>query len=845
MLIRFVFSVGILVQWFTVQLQAADASLRFEKNVLPILTKYCLSCHGAAMQMGNLDLRTANLMMKGGSQGPALVKGSAQKSLMFRRLAEKSMPPTEKKVTSEEAEIVRAWIDTGALTVGPTDAGLHLEQNHWAFQPIVQPEVPKTNSLGWVKTPVDSFVLAQLEKKGIKTPMPADRRTLLRRVYLDLVGLLPAPDEQKTFLDDRSPIAYQKVVENLLSQPQYGECWARHWLDVVRYAESNGYERDGVKPNAWRYRDYVIDALNQDKGYDRFLTEQLAGDELENSNAETQIATTFLRLGTWDDEPAEPKLDRYDQLDDVLGTTATSLLGLTLRCARCHDHKFEPLKQTDYYSMLAIFEPLKRPQDGRADLDRLVGTAGELTAYREAMAKADAEIAPLQRQVEDVKRVVRERLFRAQNLSSPSISWLRHAEVVLAFRTESSNRSKDQKDLVEKFEKELEDQIHREEGEDEKSQLNGLEKRIATINAARPNEPPRAYVWYEDSPKAPTTHVLAMGNPANPREEVEPGIPVVLTKEPLDPPMPTRESTGRRLWLAHWMTSRTNPLVARVMVNRIWQWHFGEGLVASENDFGVMGQRPSNGELLDYLAAEFIQSGWSIKHIHRLIVGSNTYQASSAWDSQAAQVDADNVFMWRWKPRRLEAEVIRDTTLAVSGELNLEMGGASIYPAVPQAVLAGQSRPGDGWGKSDEGQAARRSIYIFVKRSLAVPELEVLDTPDTTSSCEQRIVSTTGPQALTFLNGEFIHQRAQRFAARLLKEAGGAPKAQIERAFELALCRLPHKEELITALSFLASQQQLGLRAQPRTLNANAVSERALESFCLVLLNTNEFFYLN
>jgi Protein of unknown function (DUF1553)/Protein of unknown function (DUF1549) len=567
---------------------------------------------------------------------------------------------------------------------------------------------------------------------------------------------------------------------------------------------------------------------------------------VEGSNTETQIATTFLRLGTWDDEPAEPQLDRYDQLDDVLGTTATSLLGLTLRCARCHDHKFEPLKQTDYYRMLAIFEPLKRPQNGRTELDRFVGTEAELTAYREAMAKADAEVAPLQQQVDDVKRVIRECLFKKENNSHSSISWLQHAATVLAFRTEPDKRSDKQKELVEKFNKQLEEEIRTEATAEEKSQLNGWEKQIAVINAARPREPLRAYIWYEDSPRGPATHVLRMGNPTNPGEEVEPGIPSILAEGPLDSPKPLDKSTGRRLWLARWMTSPTNPLVARVMVNRIWQWHFGEGLVASENDFGVMGQRPSHPELLDYLATEFIQSGWSVKHIHRLIVNSNTYQASSAWNDQAAQADPDNALLWRWKPRRLEAEAIRDTTLAVSGQLNLEMGGPSIYPPVPQTVLAGQSRPGDGWGKSDERQAARRSIYIFVKRSLGVPELEVLDAPDTTSSCEQRIVSTTGPQALTFLNGEFTHQQARHFATRLLAEVGQAARAQIERAFELALCRPPRPEELNNAMDFLVSQQQqIEADAQAAKLNISEARQKALEAFCLVLLNTNEFFYLN
>ena len=824
----------------------AQTSPQFEKQVLPILGKYCLTCHGAAMQMGKLDLRTMAAMMRGGEQGPALVKGSAGKSRLFQRITDKSMPPTDGKVTDDEARVIRDWIDDGAQT-GEAVGSVQSEAGsaHWAFQPPVLPVVPKVRP-GRAENPIDAFVLARLEKAGLKPAAQADKRTLLRRVYLDLIGLLPTLDEQRAFLNDRSPDAYSKVVDSLLARPQYGERWARHWLDVVRYAESNGYERDGTKPSAWRYRDYVIRALNEDKGFDRFLTEQLAGDEVDGANAETQIATTFLRLGTYDDEPAEPQLDRYDQLDDVLGTTAASFLGLTLRCARCHDHKFEPLKQSEYYRMLAVFEPLKRPQENKAETDRLVGTEAELTTYRKAMAQADAAIAPLRQELELQKKALRDRLFKKKDASLPGVPFLEHAEIVLAFQTEPGKRSKEQKELVEKFNQKLEEAIRNEATSEEKLVLDDRQKQIAAIDAARPKEPQRGYIWYEESAKAPVTHLLRRGDPTDPGEELQPGVPAVLTQDPLEAPVPLKRSSGRRLWLARWMTSPSNPLVSRVMVNRVWQWHFGEGLVASENDFGVVGQRPSHPELLDYLAAKFIQSGWSLKQLHRLIVSSKTYQASSEWNLQAAKVDPENTLLWRWKPRRLEAEAIRDATLAVSGDLNLEMGGPSIYPQVPQTVLASQSRPGDGWGKSDEKQAARRSVYIFVKRSLAVPELEVLDTPDTTSSCEQRLVSTTGPQALTFLNGEFAHRQARHFAKRLTSHAGPSAKEQIEKAFELALSRPPDKKELKVATDFLEAQRRQieadGKDKGPANVEAG---KKAMEAFCLVLLNTNEFFFLN
>jgi Protein of unknown function (DUF1553)/Protein of unknown function (DUF1549)/Planctomycete cytochrome C len=829
------------------KLLAAQASPQFEKQVLPILGKYCLTCHGAAMQMGKLDLRTLVAMTRGGEQGPALVKGSAEQSRLFQRITDKSMPPTDSKVTDDEARVIREWIDGGAKTAEAVESSPgKAESTHWAFRPPVLPAVPKVMTAGRLENPIDAFVLARLEKASLKPAAQADKRTLLRRVYLDLIGLLPTVEEQQAFLSDRSPAAYSKVVDSLLARPQYGERWGRHWLDVVRYAESNGYERDGTKPNAWRYRDYVINALNQDKGFDRFVIEQLAGDEVEGANAETQIATTFLRLGTFDDEPAEPQLDRYDQLDDVLGTAAASFLGLTLRCARCHDHKFEPLKQSEYYRMLAVFEPLKRPQEGRIENDRLVGTEAELTAYRKAMAQADAAIAPLRQELDQQKKTLRDRLFKKKDASFPGVPFLEHAEIVLAFQTEPGMRSKEQKALVEKFNQKLEEAIRQEATAEEKLSLDDRQRQIAAIEAARPQEPKRGYILYEESAQAPVTRLLRRGDPTDPGEELQPGIPAVLGQGPLEAPVSSKQSSGRRLWLARWMTSPSNPLVARVMVNRVWQWHFGEGLVASENDFGVVGQRPSHPELLDYLATEFVQSGWSLKKLHRLIVSSRTYQASSEWNAQAARLDPENTLLWRWKPRRLEAEAIRDTTLAASGELNLEAGGPSIYPQVPQTVLDSQSRPGDGWGKSDEKQAARRSVYIFVKRSLAVPELEVLDGPDTTSSCEQRTVSTTGPQALTFLNGDFTHQQARRFAERLASQAGSSEEVRIEKAFEIALSRPPDKKELKAAADFLdAQRRQIEADAKDKGAASVEAGQKALEAFCLVLLNTNEFFFLN
>ena len=677
---------------------------------------------------------------------------------------------------------------TGAVGAG---APASPRSNHWAFRPVHAPEVPVVRDRAWVRTPIDAFLLARMEAEGVKPAPAADRRTLLRRVYFDLIGLPPTPEEQKAFLDDPSPQSFEKVVDGLLTRPEYGERWARHWLDVVRYADTNGYERDGAKPSVWRYRDYVIDAFNKDKPYDRFVTEQLAGDEAAEANAETRIATTFLRLGTWDDEPADPAVDRCDQLDDVLGTTAAAFLGVTLRCARCHDHKFEPFTQKDYYSILAVFEPLKRPQIGRLELDQPVGTPDEMRPYEEAQERWEAQLQDLEKRADALKNA---------------------------------------------------------DNDADRTLFNKLTLEIGVLRTARPPGGPRAYVFYEDGPKAPVTHVLRRGDPAKPADEVGPAVPAVLAAVQPPLPTPTEKTTGRRLWLAHWIASADNPLTARVMVNRVWQHHFGRGIVGTPNDFGVMGDEPTHPELLDWLADRFVKDGWSLKKLHRLIVLSSAYQTTANLDDGDAKSDKRLALFGRWRQRRLEAEAVRDAVLAVSGQLNSERGGPGVYPPLPRAVLEGQSRPGDGWGKSDDRQASRRSVYVFCKRSLPVPELQLLDAPDTTSSCEKRPVSTTAPQALTFLNGAFLNEQAGFFAARLRKEVGDDSAAQVRRAFELALCRPPRPEEVGRTMEFLEAQRrqiQKDAEVTGKPVSDGEARSRALAAFCLVLLNTNEFAYLD
>src|SRR5262245_9323412 len=518
------------------------------------------------------------------------------------------------------------------------------DRRHWAFQPVRAGSPPIVKNTAWARNPIDQFILAKLEAQGWKPSPAAEPRALLRRAYLDLLRLPPTIPEQETFLNDPSSAAFDRLVKELVERPAYGERWARHWLDLVRYAETNGYERDGTKPNVWRYRDYVIRAFNEDKPFDRFILEQLAGDELDNADAETLIATGYFRLGPWDDEPADPAEDRFDQLDDMVSTSSQVFLGLTLGCARCHNHKFEPLTALDYYRMVAVFNVLQRPQNGRTELDYPAGRRNEA----ERVVARDREIAKL-----------------------------RLAEIGSSLRSLGSA-------VV------VEDQVRR-------------------LRQATPDLP-RGYFMREPSPQAPVTHLLLRGQASKPGPRVEPGVPAVLVPSQPQFLPPDQYTSRRRLTLARWIASRDNPLTARVVVNRIWQFHFGEGLVRTPSDFGVMGEKPTHPELLDWLADWFVREGWSIKKLHRLILSSNTYRMSKQIIPEYQEKDPEDRLWWRFPYRRLEVEAIRDSMLAVCGPLNPRMYGPSMYPQVPKEALEGSSDPDTIWKPSEEKEASRRTI---------------------------------------------------------------------------------------------------------------------------------------
>jgi hypothetical protein len=622
------------------------------------------------------------------------------------------------------------------------------DRGHWAFQPVKNPRLPSVKNSAWARNPIDRFVLAKLEEQGLPAPTSAEPRALVRRLFLDLTGLPPTPDECAAFIAEyaRSPAAVEQLADDLLARPAHGERWARHWLDLVRYADSNGYERDAAKPYAWRYRDFVIRAFNSDKAFDRFVIEQLSGDELPANEitAETLVATGYYRLGPWDDEPADPKQDRYDQLDDLVSTTSEVFLGLTLGCARCHNHKFEPLTMHDYYRMVAVFEPLRRPVKGRTELTLPIGTPAQIAG-------------------------------NARNLE-------------------------------------------------------------------------QGYFLREPSSKPPISRLLLRGQAATPGPEVGPGVPAVAVgSQPQFPrPAENAKTSLRRRTLARWLTGKNNPLAARVIVNRVWQYHFGVGLVRTPSDFGTMGEPPTHPELLDWLATWFVEHGQSLKALHRLIVTSSTYRMSSRIDPRYAALDPENRLLWRTPYRRLEVEVIRDAMLAASGELNRQMYGPSMYPAVPRAALVGSSDPETIWKPSDAVSASRRTIYAFVKRSLIVPMLEVLDFCDTTRSAARRNITSVATQALTLLNGDFVNSQAERLADRLERDAGTEPAAQIERAYRLALCRKPDAAERSTMVAFL-DQEAHDRRAEAahanKSLTPAQARHQALVQLGRAIFNMNEFVY--
>ena len=818
----------------------ATPRVNFTGQIEPILEARCYACHGDQLQLRKLRLDRRADAVQGGESGiGAIVPGDSANSLLIRYVTgldeEVVMPPEGDKLSPDDVDLLRTWIDQGAPyasgAVEQPAGPVRPVSDHWAFQPARRPEVPAVRNAGWVRNPIDAFVLARLEQRAWKPSDPAKPRALLRRLYLDLIGLPPTLDEREALLEDASPEGFDRLVDDLLQRPGYGERWARHWLDLVRYAETNGYERDAAKPNAWRYRDYVIRAFNDDKPYDRFVIEQLAGDEVDDVSAETLVALGYNRLGPWDDEPADFVQDRFDQLDDIVATTSQVFLGMTLGCARCHNHKFDPLTARDYYSMVAIFNGLLRPQVGRNELDLPVGSRAEL----EKFAAVERRIKPLTDEIEALKRSYWPILLR-----SGKSGLSEHA--VRAFLTDESERTPEQQRLVRGNTGRLRGQVRRNMPDELRPKIAKLNEAISVLRGTMPDLA-RGYFLHEPSPQPPETHLLLRGSAHNPGPATPPAVPAVLADSQPHFPEPQRTSL-RRLTLARWVVSPENPLTARVIVNRVWQHHFGEGIVRTPNNFGKIGERPTHPELLDWLATWFIDNGWSIKKLHQLILTSNAYRMSKQWNAQYGAEDPENLSLWRMPYTRIEVEAVRDSMLAVTGRLNRKMYGPSMRPMISRAALEGSSDPETIWKASDEGEASRRTIYAFIKRSMLIPMLEVLDLCDTTRSTAERAVTSVAPQALTLFNGDFVNEQARRFAERVVWEVGIDPSKQVERAYLLALARPPTKTERDSMLSFMDRETEAWTgEAQNSARGAGLAGRHALEQMCRVILNLNEFVY--
>ena len=801
------------------------------ERALSILDKNCLSCHGEA-RMSGLDLRTREGLIRGGTRGPTIIPGDAEHSLLYEAVSHRGkllMPPTA-KLSDEDIKTLKTWISQGAHWSTNLEGASRSGQVWWSFRPPVRPGVPEVQPADWVRNPIDAFVLEKLTTNRMKPALPADPRTLLRRAYFDLTGLPPSPSEVQRFLADSSPVAFERVVDQLLASPRYGEKWGSYWLDVVRYADTGGFETDMVYLNAWRYRDYVIKAFNEDTPYNKFVMEQIAGDEIWPDNLDARIATGFYTIGPRLPESAMiPAKDRSETLADWADTTAAVFLGLTMGCARCHDHKYDPISQKDYYALQAIFAGSEEQELVLADAKAQNGFKAALPRllYLEQIRyRADQVIAQgRNRLIEEIKKKYR-------------------PEEVAAYKIPKEERTPDQLRLSGEIEGEIR-LLTRQEilgalTPDEKAQLDELNRKIGEAYLQAPRPLPQASVLGTTRALQPVK-LLIRGNYTQPGEEIQPGFPAILRNGKQIEDQQTVLGLGRRKAFAEWLTQENHPLTARVLVNRVWQGHFGEGLVRTANDFGKQGELPTHPELLDWLATEFIRQGWSLKRLHKLILLSNTYQMSSQFDRAYAEADPDNRLLWRMNPRRLKGEEIVDALRMASGTLNLKMGGPPVVPPLLVDEMAGLfGDPEVNWPvTADRLEHNRRGVYFYVKRSFRYPMFETFDMPDRTSSCGRRNPTTVAPQALALLNGSLALEQAGLLAERLMSEKEPAPsegsakfkgplETQVRAAYWLALGRAPAQEEIEKGLGFLGA----GGRQQLREL-------------CLTLFNTSEFVYVD
>ncbi len=849
---------------------AVKAVPAFNADVRPILKAYCTECHGEeAKPKGGLDLRLQRFALQGGRSGPAVVAGKPEESPLIERVVSEEMPPGKKKLTASEIETLRRWIAGGAKVEAAEPETLAVgfaitenDRRYWAFQPIKRPAPPASGN------PIDAFLLKSLRDKGLSFAPPADRATLIRRLSFDLIGLPPTPEEVQAFVKDASPDATEKLIKRLLASPHYGERWGRHWLDVAGYADSEGGSpADPIRTDAWKYRDYVIRSFNADKPFDRFITEQLAGDELVQppypnlaaSDLDALIATGFLRNAP-DGTGAggvDQKLARNQVLTDTVKITASAFLGLTVGCAECHNHRYDPIPQTDFYRLRAIFEPALDPTSWKPPVGRQVSLYS--ASDRKVAAEVEAEAATIEKVRLKKQAELIEATFERELAKLPPEM---RDKARAARDTPAAKRTAEQKKLMQEN-----PSLNVSAGSlylyDSKAAavLKKMADEAAEVRKKKPVEQFVRALAEAPTKKPPTTFLFHRGDPDQPKEVVAPGTLAVLERTfPMEAPSASASgTTGRRLAFAKWLTDAKNPLTARVLVNRIWMHHFGRGLVGTPGDLGFLGERPTHPELLDWLAAEFIEKGWSVKHLHQLILTSAAFRQSSLREPAKEKIDPDNRLLGRFPLLRLDAEAIRDSVLSVSGKLNVKAFG----PPVPVKenefglfVLGIDNTDGAGRFTAviplPAGDEYRRSVYVQVRRSRPLGELSTFDWANPEPNCEVRDRSTATPQSLMLLNGEFNVEQGQAFAERVQKEAGPEEPEQVKRAWQLAYGRTPTDKELSDAREFLANAEDAFRKLPPpspakagvKAVEVPTPRERALATFCQALLSSNRFLYV-
>jgi hypothetical protein len=771
---------------------ADDADMFFELKIRPVLAGVCLKCHGGAKTSNGLRIDSREALLKGGDTGPAIVPGDPEKSLLIKAIRQSDtlkMPPDAPLPEGTVAEFA-TWIKGGARW--PAQYSVlstpHAEK-HWAFQAVKRVS-PPVDATSWSANPIDCFIAAKRQAAGLTPVALTDKRTLIRRVTIDLVGLPPAPEEVEAFLEDDSPDAYRHLVDRLLASPHYGERWGRHWMDVVRYADTAGDNADYPIPEVHLYRDWIIDSFNRDQPYDEFVREQLAGDLLAQKSrsdryADQVIATGFLALSRR--YATAPYELWHLSLEDAIDTTGRAFLGLTLRCARCHDHKFDPVKKEDYYALYGIFQSTQFPWAG-----------GEEFA---SMAKPRQHFVPL----------------LPPEVAGPRLA--AHQQRVQELEAEVKQLEEAVKPDANKADVRVRDKL---------AQLQATLKNLKKTNL--PADLPGAYAVQDGQPVDANIHVR--GEISQPGPVVKRGVPRFLAG---NQPFVIPPGQSGRLQLAQWLTRPEHPLTARVMVNRLWQHHFGKGLVATPSNFGWRGEPPTHPELLDWLAREFIASGWSIKAMHRLILTSKTYQLASSHDEANAANDSSNHWYWRHDRRRLDAEALRDSLLAVSGQLDRRRPGPQPFPRI------------DTWGWTqhtpfkDVYPSKHRSVYLMTQRFQRHPFLTLFDGPDTNTSTEQRTSSTVPLQALYLMNNPFLHEQAAAFARRLMASSDD-PQQRIELAQRLAWCRSATPAERERAAVYLT---EYASAARQQRLTAEQAEREAWTSYARVVLTGNEMVYVD